>query len=191
MTPCQEMTLCQDARTPFLTTMEATAVTRDHIEGLGSVSIRTVGPDDPRPRSTSEWDDWGEMSADAKDHDLQRWVVELTTASGEVTVVGDMSAHAVWYGPTAGSRSLNIGISLVDEFRGHGIGSIAQRLLADSLHDSGTVRVEAGTDVDNVAEQRALARAGFVHEGTLRLAQGRRDGLHDLQVWAHVRPPAD
>jgi RimJ/RimL family protein N-acetyltransferase len=164
-------------------------VSRDHIEGHGTVSIRAVGPDDPRPRSTSQWDDWGDMAADAQDHDLRRWVVELTTPSGEVVPVGDMSAHAVWYGPTPGSRSLNIGISLLDDFRGHGIGSIAQRLLADALHDDGVVRVEAGTDVENIAEQRALTRAGFVHEGTLRLAQGRRDGLHDLQVWSHVRPP--
>ena len=52
------------------------------------------------------------------------------------------------------------------------------------------MRVEASTDVENIAEQRALERAGFTYEGTLRLAQGRVDGLHDLQVWSHVRPPA-
>jgi len=52
------------------------------------------------------------------------------------------------------------------------------------------IRVEAGTDVDNVAEQTSLERAGFVLEGTLRLAQERRDGLHDLQIWSHIRPAA-
>jgi RimJ/RimL family protein N-acetyltransferase len=154
-----------------------------------NVSIRSVGTDHPRPASTSRWDDWGEMDPAAKDMDLQRWVIEVTDATGEVIAVGDLSAHAVWYGPTPGSRAISIGISLVEAYRGRGIGTIAQRLLAEELHARGIVRVEASTDVENIAEQRALERAGFEHEGTLRLAQARRDGLHDLQVWAHVRGP--
>ena len=78
------------------------------------------------------------------------------------------------------------GSGLLGEHRGRGIGATAQRLLAEELHRRGVVRVEASTDVANLAEQRALARAGFVHEGTLRSAQARADGRHDLQVWAHV-----
>jgi RimJ/RimL family protein N-acetyltransferase len=161
----------------------------DRIDGVGAVSIRSVGGDHPRPPSTSRWDDWGEMDPAAKDMDLQRWVVEVTDAAGEVAVVGDLSAHAVRYGPSPGSRAVSIGISLVDEHRGQGIGAIAQRLLAEELHERGIVRVEASTDVENIAEQRALRRAGFEYEGTLRLAQARRDGLHDLQVWSHVLAP--
>jgi RimJ/RimL family protein N-acetyltransferase len=159
------------------------------IDGVGDVSIRAVAGDHPRPESASAWDDWGPMDPAAKDMDIQRWLIEVTDETGARVTVGDLSAHAVWYGPTPGSRALNIGISLVEEQRGRGIGAIAQRLLAEELHATGTVRVEASTDVANVAEQRALAKAGFVHEGTLRLAQARRDGLHDLQVWAHVRAP--
>lgn len=159
------------------------------IDGVGDVSIRGVGHDEPRPRSTSRWDDWGDMDPAAKDMDLQRWVIEVTDATGHHTIVGDLSAHSVWYGPTTGSRATSIGISLLEEHRGHGIGAIAQRLLAEELHAGGTVRVEASTDVENTAEQRALAKAGFQLEGTLRLAQARRDGLHDLQVWSHVQAP--
>jgi RimJ/RimL family protein N-acetyltransferase len=59
-------------------------------------------------------------------------------------------------------------------------------MLADVLHERGIVRVEASTDVTNVAEQRALAKAGFICEGTLRGAQMRADGRHDLQLWAHL-----
>jgi RimJ/RimL family protein N-acetyltransferase len=81
---------------------------------------------------------------------------------------------------------LNIGISLVNEYRGKGIGSIAQRLLAVELHNQGIVRVEAQTDIENIAEQRALEKAGFKYEGTLRKAQARLDGLHDIQVWSHI-----
>ena len=92
--------------------------------------------------------------------------------SGRCVAVGSLSAHAVWYGPTPGSRALNIGIGLAEEHRGRGIGAIAQRLLAEELHEAGTVRVEASTDVENVAEQRALAKAGYELEGTLRLCPG-------------------
>jgi RimJ/RimL family protein N-acetyltransferase len=164
-------------------------MTGERIDGVGVVSIRSVDADHPRPASTSRWDDWGDMDPAAKDVDQQRWIIEVTDVSGEVATVGDLSAHAVWYGPTPGSRALNIGISVVESHRGLGIGSIAQRLLAEELHDRGTVRVEASTDVENIPEQRALDKAGFVLEGTARLAQARRDGLHDLQVWAHVRTP--
>lgn len=159
------------------------------IVGVGDVSIRAVENDHPRPPSASTWDDWGELDPSVKDMDLQRWIIEVTDAAGCAITVGDLSAHAVWYGPTPGSRALNIGISLVEDHRGRGIGAAAQRLLAEELHDAGTVRVEASTDVDNIAEQRALAKAGYQFEGTLRLAQARRDGPHDLQVWAHVRAP--
>jgi RimJ/RimL family protein N-acetyltransferase len=160
-----------------------------HIDGMGDVSIRAVDNDHPRPTSASTWDDWGEMDPAAKDMDLRRWVIEVTDDAGTCVTVGDLSAHAVWYGPTPGSRALNVGISLLEDHRGQGIGAIAQRLLAEELHAGGTVRVEASTDVENIAEQRALAKAGYLLEGVLRLAQARRDGLHDLQVWAHVRAP--
>ena len=160
-----------------------------HIDGVGDVSIRAVENDHPRPPATSRWDDWGEMDPAAKDMELQRWVIEVTADDGHSSIVGSLSAHAVWYGPTPGSRALNIGISLIEDHRGRGIGAVAQRLLAEELHAAGTVRVEASTDVENVAEQRALAKAGYQLEGTLRLAQARRDGLHDLQVWAHVQSP--
>lgn len=159
------------------------------IDGVGLVSIRAVGLDHPQPPAASTWDDWGDMDPAAKDMDLQRWIIEVTDASGQRVAVGSLSAHSVWYGPTPGSRALNIGIGLAEEHRGRGIGAIAQRLLAEDLHEAGTVRVEASTDVENVAEQRALAKAGYELEGTLRQAQARRDGLHDLQVWAHVRVP--
>jgi RimJ/RimL family protein N-acetyltransferase len=72
------------------------------------------------------------------------------------------------------------------EYRGKGIGAMAQHLLAEELHRQGIVRVEAQTDIENVAEQKALEKAGFKYEGTLRMAQARIDGLHDIQVWSHV-----
>ncbi len=157
------------------------------IAGLGTVSIRGIDAAHPRPESASTWDEWGEMDPAAQDMPIERWLIELAPSDADAIPVGDLSAHAVWYGPTPGSRAMNIGISLAEEYRGRGIGSVAQHLLAEELHDRGVARVEASTDVENIAEQRALARAGFMFEGVVHRAQQRADGLHDLQSWAHVR----
>jgi RimJ/RimL family protein N-acetyltransferase len=74
--------------------------------------------------------------------------------------------------------------------RGQGFGSVAQRLLAAYLFATTSVnRIEAGTDVDNLAEQRALEKAGFTREGVLRGAQHRAGAWHDLMIYAVVRDP--
>jgi len=102
--------------------------------------------------------------------------------------VGSVGWHKARYGPTEQSEAWNIGISLVPEARGFGFGPEAQRLLADYLFATTTIdRVEAATDVDNVAEQRALEKGGFIREGILRGAQSRRGARHDLVYYARLR----
>jgi RimJ/RimL family protein N-acetyltransferase len=78
--------------------------------------------------------------------------------------------------------NFEIGIWLFPEHRGRGIGTAAQRQLADYLFATTPAhRVQAGTEVDNIAEQRALERAGFRREGVARgvhFRDGRwRDGV--------------
>ena len=75
-------------------------MTDTRIDGLGDVSIRAVAGDHPRPTSASRWDDWGDMDPTTKDLDIQRWIIEVTDHAGARLTVGDLSAHAVWYGPT-------------------------------------------------------------------------------------------
>lgn len=104
------------------------------------------------------------------------------------TPLGTVSWHAVRYGPTEASRAWNIGIALIPEARGQGYGSEAQRLVANELFATTEVnRVEASTDVDNLAEQRALEKAGFRREGIQRGAQFRADEFHDLVTYARLR----
>ncbi len=103
-------------------------------------------------------------------------------------IIGDVTWHPVMHGPNERSRVPNIGAALVPEARGQGYGSEAQRLLAELLFELFEVeRVDASTDVDNVAEQRSLERAGFTREGVLRRAQYRAGGYHDMVVYAIVR----
>jgi ribosomal-protein-alanine N-acetyltransferase len=89
-----------------------------------------------------------------------------------VTADGHAAGFVAWRDPAYYGRRhacWNIGIVLLPEWRGRGVGSIAQRQLADYLFSFTPVaRIEASTLPQNVAEQRALERAGFTREGTLR-----------------------
>ena len=117
---------------------------------------------------------------------------------GELVVVDERDAplgtvtwrHVTW-GPSVGSQCFDIGISLRPGARGLGHGARAQRLLADHLFATTPVhRVQASTDVENLAEQGALRRAGFSYEGVLRGAQWRAGGYRSLQSWARLRTDA-
>jgi RimJ/RimL family protein N-acetyltransferase len=119
---------------------------------------------------------------------LGRFLVELTDANGISAIAGQVTWHLESYGPNLGSRAWNIGIALSPATRGHGVGAVAQRLLAEWLLDTSDLhRIEASTDVENVAEQRALEKAGFTQEGILRSAQQRLDGRHDLVGYSLLR----
>jgi RimJ/RimL family protein N-acetyltransferase len=103
-------------------------------------------------------------------------------------VMGDVGWRAVSYGPGEESRAFNIGVSLSPQYRGQGFGGEAQRLLVEVLFDLFDVeRIEASTDIDNMAEQRSLEKAGFTREGVLRQAQFRAGGRHDLVSYSILR----
>jgi len=103
-------------------------------------------------------------------------------------MVGTVGWHRVNYGPNAESDAWNIGIELRPEARGQGLGSDAQRLLARFLFEAYELnRVEAQTDVQNVAEQRSLEKAGYAREGVLRGAQFRAGSYHDLATYSRLR----
>jgi RimJ/RimL family protein N-acetyltransferase len=110
----------------------------------------------------------------------------LDAASGEL--LGGVSWHAVDYGGTVSSSAWNIGIGLLPEARGRGVGTLAQRMLVEHLFATTELdRIEASTDVDNHAEQRALEKAGFRREGVLRGAQLRGGIRRDLVHYGLVR----
>lgn len=82
----------------------------------------------------------------------------------------------------------NVGIALVPDARGHGHGTEAQALLAAYVFENTDAnRVEAQPDIDNIAEQRSLEKAGFVREGTARGAQFRAGPYHDLVSYSILR----
>ncbi|MGH9125617.1 MAG: GNAT family N-acetyltransferase [Acidimicrobiales bacterium] len=115
-----------------------------------------------------------------------------TIETVEATLVGSVGWVEVRHGPTAACKALNLGISILPAYRGRGYGSEAQRLLAEYLFSSRLVeRLEAGTDVENLAEQRALEKAGFHREGVLRHAQFRGGRWRDVVLFSRLRGDGD
>jgi len=112
----------------------------------------------------------------------------LLVQANDGAIVGNVDYRQVRHGPGASNRAFQIGISLSSPYRGRGYGAEAQRLLTDYLFSTYAIeRIEAETDISNVAEQRALERAGFTYEGTLRRAQWRGGMWHDLFLYSKLR----
>jgi RimJ/RimL family protein N-acetyltransferase len=116
---------------------------------------------------------------------------ELLVTDGHDEAFGTVSWHQVLHGPNVGSIALDIGIWLHPNRRGHGHGARAQRMVAEYLfHTFPVHRVQASTDVTNIAEQKSLERAGFQQEGVIRGAQWRLGAWHDLFSYARLRDDA-
>ena len=112
----------------------------------------------------------------------------LVVLDRDGAVAGEVSWHYVHWGPTKASWCPMIGIWLRPIARGRGIGRAAQRQLAELFFSHTAVnRVEAHTDVDNIAEQRALEAAGFRREGLVRGAQWRNGAYRDGYLYAVLR----
>ncbi|NGN63056.1 GNAT family N-acetyltransferase [Streptomyces sp. A7024] len=81
-----------------------------------------------------------------------------------------------------------LGIGMFPEARGFGYGTEAHRLLVRYLFANTTVhRIEAETDVKNLAEQRALEKAGFSREGVTRAACFRDGAWRDGVTYSILR----
>jgi RimJ/RimL family protein N-acetyltransferase len=75
----------------------------------------------------------------------------------------------------------------VPDVRGRGVGTEAVRLLGEHLLANGYPRVQASTDVDNVAMRRALEHAGYTFEGVLRGFMPAGAGRADYALYALTR----
>lgn len=89
-------------------------------------------------------------------------------------------------------RYAEIGIALLPEFRGRGIGWRAQAMLCDYLFTHTPVhRIQAATHAENTAEQKSLEKAGFRLEGVIRAAEFRAGRWRDGHLYSRLRddPP--
>ncbi|WIM92669.1 GNAT family protein [Actinoplanes oblitus] len=106
-----------------------------------------------------------------------------------VTADGEPAGFVGWRPAGFGAgRYRTIGVVLLPEWRGRRIGTRAQLLLCRYLFAHTSVhRIEAGTQPENVAEQRALRRLGFQREGLLRGAEFRDGAWCDIVVFGLLR----
>jgi len=81
-----------------------------------------------------------------------------------------------------------IGLALLPEHRGRGLGTATQRLLVEYLFSYTTAhRLEAGTSTKNIAEQKSLERAGFRREGVLREIGFQHGEWQDAVIYSLLR----
>lgn len=115
----------------------------------------------------------------------------LAVVDDDDQVVGDVSWVRLLNGPPPHGYCWNIGIWMAPEHRGKGHGAAAQRQLADYLFaHSYYERVEAGTEANNIGEQKALEKAGFTREGVLRHAWFRAGAWRDIVMYSKLRGDA-
>ena len=157
------------------------------MEAGSEVELRPVGQDDlpilerltQDPASTGEyaWFGW---------NDQLRWrrgwaENRLIGPDGGVLMVqagGEPAGFVSWrrHPAAVAAHYWEIGIAVLPAARGRGLGTVAQAALARYLFAHTAVhRIEAITEAGNVAEQRALEKAGFTREG-VRRGVGWRDG---------------
>jgi RimJ/RimL family protein N-acetyltransferase len=116
---------------------------------------------------------------------------QLAVVDDEGHLVGEVSWIQVINGPPPNGYCWNLGIWIAADHRGRGYGSEAQRLGAAYLFEHTMMeRVEASTELNNVAEQRALEKAGFTREGVLRHACFRGGAWQDMVVFSKLRGEA-
>lgn len=118
----------------------------------------------------------------------------LTRSRGTLVIVTDGApvGRVEWfetrYGRPETSQCWTIAIGILPEKCGRGIGTAAQIALVRYLFaHTRAERIQAFTDVRNIAERTALARAGFREEGVLRSAQWRDGAWHDQVLYAIIR----
>lgn len=120
----------------------------------------------------------------------------LTDDSGHLMVVRDTEqlGFVAWRKVvvTRSSFYWNVGIGLLPDARGKGVGTEAQRQLVHYLFAHTLVqRIEADTEVGNSAEQRALEKAGFTREGVHRSVVFRDGQWRDLVRYSILRGDFD
>jgi RimJ/RimL family protein N-acetyltransferase len=148
---------------------------------------------DPESTGDFEWYGW----RDPHRH-RRRWEQDgmLGDESGTLAVTRDdeVLGFVAWHKRPMGRISFcwSIGIALLPQARGRGYGTQAQRLLVRYLFAHTQVnRIEAGTEITNVAEQRALEKAGFTREGVVRGAGFQGGRWHDGVSYSVLRSEVD
>lgn len=135
---------------------------------------------------------WGGFSDSTPWH--KRWQENRLLAADKSVLMIDVAAETIgfvsWHRVVTGGSSycFEFGISLWPSARGKGHGTAAQVMLAQYLFANSPVnRVQAMTDAENTAEQRALEKAGFTREAVLKGMAFRAGTWRDEVLYRMLR----
>lgn len=124
----------------------------------------------------------------ARDETITEQGGSLAIEDGQDELAGIVSWYVRENGPPPNGRCWMIGILVLPEHRGRGSGAGAQAEVVRYLFQhTPAVRVEASTERGNTAERKALERAGFTQEGTLRQAVFREGEWRDMVLYSILR----
>jgi [ribosomal protein S5]-alanine N-acetyltransferase len=127
---------------------------------------------DPAASQPFEWTGFRDPGARRRRWEKDGFIGGDSTQLAVVLPDGTLAGIVDWRVVKAGGPEggcLEIGALLFPEHRGRGFGTAAQRLLVDYLFGTTLAnRLQAITDVENLAEQRVLERIGFRREGVMR-----------------------
>jgi RimJ/RimL family protein N-acetyltransferase len=110
--------------------------------------------------------------------------------TGPETAEPEIAGFVSWRSGSFDGRTpyWEIGIALLPEYRGRGIGWRAQAELTAYLFEHTPVqRIQAATHPENVAEQKSLEKAGFRLEGVIRGCEFRAGKLRDGYLYSRLR----
>ncbi|MEP6696829.1 MAG: GNAT family protein [Pseudonocardiales bacterium] len=145
--------------------------------------------DDPELWMLTDNDPWTPQSLDGalakfdkrQEEEQTRFVdftVEMLVNAGDTLAAGRVVGDACLWGVDLHARSAHIGLTLIAEARGHGIGRETVDLLVDyAFRIRGLHRLQCETHSDNAAMVATAEAAGFGIEGHLQEA-GWRSGRY-------------
>lgn len=177
---------------------------RDETVPVVSVALRPIEEADLDRLLTLMWDrdaagefQWFGFRAASTRELRERWQTDGLISRQHASFLAvetdgaDLAGWVDWRG-VGNTGTVEIGIALFPEQRGRGVGTQAQRQLVSYLFDTTPVhRIQAGTEVDNIAEQRALEQVGFQREGVQRGLYFRAGEWRDSAMYAIFRSEYD
>jgi RimJ/RimL family protein N-acetyltransferase len=145
---------------------------------------------DPDAVGPFQWAGFTDVRARRRRWENDGYVGADSTAVA-VVIAGAVGGIASWRPRQRGGVAdtcYEIGVALLPEHRGKGLGTAAHRLLVKHLFHFTTVhRLEANTDAENIAEQHVLERVGFTREGLLRGTDFRNGAWRDSVIYGLLR----
>lgn len=145
---------------------------------------------DPDALGPTQWHGFVDPRARRKRWERDGYVGAESTALA-VIVAGEVAGLVSWRAlDRAGPAGVcyEVGVALLPEHRGTGIGAEAHRLLVEHLFRyTRAHRLEASVEWGNTAEEKILEKLGFKREGVLHEAVFRDGSWRDVVLYGLVR----